>query len=284
MRRLVVNADDFGFTSGVNRAVIEGHRRGIITSTTLMANMPGFDEAVRLARGNPSLGVGLHFNITQGRPVAPAAQVRSLTDGRGEFPGTSTAVAKRLVTGGLRRAEIVIELRAQIEKALNAGLRLSHVDSHKHTHALPQVFDAIIRTIPDYGIGAVRLQRERWRPGGMLTSPKVVKQGAVALALSQLCRADLVKMRRAGLRTTDAFFGITQTGFWTKQWLARLIENLPEGASELMCHPGYVNEEMRRAGTRLTASREQELRLLTDPEIVALVRNRGVKLVNYAEV
>lgn len=284
MRRLIVNADDFGLTAGVNRAIIDGHTRGMITSTTLMANMPAFDEAVRLAAEHPTLGVGLHFNITQGRPVAPAAQVRSLLNHRGEFPGTSTEVAKRLLTGGLRRAEVVTELRAQIEKARQAGIRLTHVDSHKHAHALPQVLEAIIDTIPDYGIRAVRLQRERWSSAGLFTSVWIAKQGAVSWLLAQLCRAGTGKLHRAGVRTTDAFFGITQTGFWTKTWLARLIEQLPAGISELMCHPGYVDAEISRAGTRLTSSREQELRLLTDPELLDLLRLRAVKLVNYTEV
>lgn len=284
MRRLIVNADDFGLTAGVNRAIIEGHTRGMITSTTIMANMPAFDEAVRLAAEHPTLGVGLHFNITQGRPVAPAAQVRSLLNGRGEFPGTSTEVAKRLLTGGLRRAEVVIELRAQIEKALQAGIRLTHVDSHKHAHALPQVLEAIIDTIPDYGILGVRLQRERWSPAGLLTSVWVAKQGAVSLLLGQLCRTGTGKLHRAGVRTTDAFFGITHTGFWTKSWLAGLIERLPAGVSELMCHPGYVDADISRAGTRLTSSREQELRLLTDPELLDLISRHSIKLVNYTEV
>ncbi len=283
MRSLIVNADDFGFTLGVNRAVIEGHRHGIITSTTLMANMPRFAEAVQLAKDNPSLGVGLHFNITQGRPVAPAAQVRSLLDERGEFCGTSTAVATQLLTGKPWRTEIIVELRAQIEKAMQAGIRLTHVDTHKHAHALPQVLNAIAQTIPDYGITAVRLPRERWR-WMKPSSPGLVKQAFGAVAMSLLCRVGQRPLQRAGLRTTDAFFGMTQTGFWTKAWLIKLLAELPDGTSELMCHPGYEDEEMQRAGTRLLASRAQEFQLLTDPEIIALVHSRAIKLVNYSEV
>jgi hopanoid biosynthesis associated protein HpnK len=284
MKQLIVNADDFGLTAGINRAVIEGHCCGIITSATLMANMPGFDEAVRLAREHPSLDVGLHFNITQGRPVADAAKVRSLIDGHGEFSGTSTALAWRSLAGDLRTEEIVIELRAQIEKVLAAGLSLTHVDSHKHAHALPQVFEAIVRTVPDYGIKAVRLpsERPRWRSARL--SPKTIKQSLGALALAQLCRADLILLQNAGLRTTDAFFGITHTGFWTKRWFIDLIEQLPEGVSELMCHPGYEDDELQRAPTRLRASRAAELKLLTDPEIAALLDKHQVKLVNFSAI
>src|SRR5215813_4743172 len=187
-KRLIVNADDFGLTAGVNRAVIEGHTRGVITSATLMANMPAFDAAVRLAKDHPSLGVGLHINITQGRPVADASRVGSLINDRGEFWGTSMAVFKRLLAGRLKIEEVVIELRAQIEKALNAGLRPTHVDSHKHTHALPQICEAIISTVKDYGINAVRLPREDWRFDRDAKSLKLIFQSAGAFGLSQLCR------------------------------------------------------------------------------------------------
>jgi hopanoid biosynthesis associated protein HpnK len=284
MPSLIVNADDFGLTAGVNRAIIEAHTRGIVTSTTVMVNMPAFAQAAELARSHPSLGVGLHFNIAQGKPVAPVEQVRSLLNRRDEFPGTSTEIAWRMITGGLKIAEIIIELRAQIERALRSGIRLTHIDSHKHSHALPQVLEAIIQTIPDYGIRAVRLQREQWRPDMLAGSVRVAKQGAVSLLLSQLCRAGESRLRQSGLRTTQSFFGITHTGFWTKEWLNRLIEQLPEGVSELMCHPGYADAEIHRAATRLVASREQEYHLLTDPEILAAIHRHAVKLVNYTEV
>lgn len=284
MKRLIVNADDFGFTAGVNRAIIEAHQQGIVTSATIMVNMNGFEEAVRLARENPSLGVGLHFNITQGKPVAPAEKIRGLLTNQGEFPGTSTAVARRLLRGGLTANAIATELRAQIEKALDAGLKLTHVDSHKHAHALPQVFAAIMQTIPPYGIGAVRLQRERWRLSGQFRSAKLLKQSLVAAAIALLCPADRERLRVAGIRTTEAFIGITQTGFWTKEWLEQVIDSLPDGVSELMCHPGYVDDDISQIGTRLIASRQQELHLLLLAEIQQRLQSRKVKLINYADL
>ncbi|MCI0338563.1 MAG: ChbG/HpnK family deacetylase [Acidobacteria bacterium] len=282
MRFLIVNADDFGLTAGINRAVIDGHTRGIITSATIMANMPAFDHAVILAKKNPSLGIGLHFNVTQGRPLAEVSRVRSLTNNLGEFLGTSTALARRLFLGRLRVEEVVIELRAQIEKALDAGLCLTHIDSHKHAHALPQVCAAIIETIKDYGIGAVRSPREDWSPSGQFGSFKLLTQSIGALGLAQLCRISTSRLSRSGVKTTEAFFGISQTGFWTRQWLRELIEQLPEGVSELMCHPGYVDDQLENVKTRLRQSRMIELQLLTDPEIMALVNEEGVQLVNYS--
>jgi chitin disaccharide deacetylase len=282
MKHLIVNADDFALTSGVNRAVIEGHTRGIITSTTIMANMPAFDDAVRLAKDHSSLGVGLHFNITQGRPITRPAS--SLTDGRGEFLGQSTALARRMMTGHLRIEEIANELRAQIEKVLNAGLRLTHVDSHKHTHAIPLVCRAVIETINDYGICAVRLPREKWSFNGSDISLKMITQSIGAFGLAQLCRLSEARLRGARVRTPDALFGIAETGFWTKERIWKIIEGLPEGVNELMCHPGYDDDELKIIKTRLRGSREKELQLLTDPDIIASLREHGVKLINFSHL
>lgn len=282
MKQLIINADDFGMTSGVNRAVIEGHTRGVITSATIMANMPAFDEAVRLAKTHPTLGVGLHFNITQGRPVSEPEQVISLTTERGEFLETSAALAKRSLLGTLQSKEVVRELRAQLEKVQAAGLRLTHIDSHKHSHALPQISSAIAETIGDYGIAAVRLPREKWRLGSQL-SPKPFVQSLVALGLANLCRAGEKRLRERGVLTTDHFFGVAQTGFWSKKWLRRLIETLPDGSSELMSHPGYA-DDLQTVATRLRESRTVELQLLIDQEVKQLIESRGITLINYSQL
>ncbi len=284
MKKLIVNADDFGLTAGVNRAIIEAHTRGIVTSATLMANMPAFDEAAKLAKEYSSLGVGLHFNITQGRPVADASRVGSLLDDRGEFLGTTTALARRLIAGHFSVAEVAIELRAQIKKALDAGLRLTHVDSHKHTHALPQVCEAMMAVIREYGINAARLPREEWRFDRAAKSFKLIAQGAGAFGIAQLCRISEARLRRSDVRTPDFFFGVARTGFWTKDWLIGLIERLPDGSSELMCHPGYDDDELSRVKTRLRQSRASELRLLTDPDVVAKLKQQDVMLINFSNL
>ena len=284
MKQLIVNADDFGLTPGVNRAIIECHTRGIVTSATLMANSPAFDDAVLLVRENPSLGAGLHFNITEGRPIASASRVRSLLDEQDEFLGASTALAKRAILGRLRIEEVVVELRAQIEKALSAGIELTHVDSHKHSHALPAICEAIAGTINEYGINAMRLPRESWCFDPNAGSFKLIGQSLGALALSQLCRAGEAKLRKADVRTTQAFFGITRTGFWDKQWLMDLIGRLPDGVSELMCHPGYDDDELGRVKTRLRQSRVNELRLLTDPDVIARLKEHGVRLIDFSDL
>ena len=284
MKHLIVNADDYGLTSGVNCAIIEAHTRGILTSATLMANMSAFEEAVRLAKEHLSLGVGLHFNITQGFPIANASSIGSLLNQQGAFCGTSTVLFRRWVTGKLRVREIEMELRAQIEKVLQTGLKLTHVDSHKHSHALPPVYEAIANTIGDYGIQAVRWPRESWRFNGLNGPAKLLTQNIAAFGLAQLCRTSESKLRRSRIKTSDAFFGVTQTGFWTKRWLLDLIHILPTGVSELMSHPGYADGELGQVQTRLRESRQVELSLLTDPDVISTVIEAGVRLMNFSQL
>lgn len=279
MRYLIVNADDFGLTRGVNRAIIEGHRRGIITSTTLMVNMSAFDEAVELAKASPSLGVGLHFNITQGLPVCPAERVRSIIDRSGNFPGTSTALLIRNLAGRLDGDEIARELRAQIERMLSAGIRPTHIDTHKHSHAIPIVLDAIIDVAREYGIPAVRKLSQPFDAG--MPSIRILAQALGAAAVGALCRLQEQRLENSGLAVTGAFYGISRTGYWDREWLLGVIANLPEGTSELMCHPGYDDPDLRTAGTRLVESRRGELELLTDAQVRRAVQEHQIELVHY---
>lgn len=284
MRYLIVNADDFGLTPGVNRAILEGHRRGIITSTTLMVNMPAFEEAVELAKSSPSLGVGLHFNITQGSPVSPAERVRSIIDRSGNFPGTTTALLMRNLSGRLERSEVENELRAQIERMLAAGIRPTHIDTHKHSHAIPIVLDAIIDVARDYGIPAVRKLRQPFDVGTGMPSIKVLTQAFGAAAVGALCRLQERRLESSGLTLTSAFYGISRTGFWDREWLLDVIANLPEGTSELMCHPGYDDSDLRSSQTRLTSSRQAELEILTDETVSRAISDHGIGLVHYGRI
>jgi hopanoid biosynthesis associated protein HpnK len=274
-RALIVNADDFGFTAGVNRAIIAAHTRGIVTSATVMVNMPAFDEAAALAQAHPTLGVGLHFNLTQGRPVASG--VSSLLDADGEFLGTSTSLAWRAIRGQLEVAHIQKELCAQLERAFAAGLKLTHVDSHQHAHALPVIFRVLVETLPAYGLTALRLPREMFAQSWPRPSLTV-------FGLTALSRLNLRRLRGAPLRTTNAFLGLAQTGTWTKDWLLRNLRTLPDGLTELMCHPGYDDEQLQAAATRLRAARERELALLTDPETAALLKAQDIRLMHFGQL
>jgi len=265
-KRLVVNADDFGFTPDVNQGIVEAHREGILTATTLMANGDSFDDAVRLARDTPSLDVGCHLVLIGGR---------SLVNGK-PFPPT---VARLL--GALARREIrpYEELAAQVRCMAAAGLRPSHLDTHKHTHLAPPVLDAVARIAQEFGIRWVR------RPfdfpldtlGGAVPALKRMTSRALGLLRRRFHRV----LESHGCRTTDHFAGFQITGRFRTAELVELLALIPEGTTELMCHPGRCRAALRQARTRLKESRERELEALVSAEVRAALAGHGIELVNY---
>ena len=262
MLRLIVNADDFGFTRDVNAGIVEAHRHGILTATTLMANGEAFDQAVALSREVPTLDIGVHLVMVQGRSVLDPSR---------EMPATVPDLIRALLRGGIPVYE---EARAQVQRIVDAGIRPSHIDTHKHTHLLPPVLDAVSRVAREFGIEWVR------RPFdfGTDSGAKVLKR-AVALGM----RAMAPKFVRTldGLKTTDHFTGFQVTGRLDSRSLAATLERLPEGLTEFMCHPGRLGPELRAARTKLKESREVELSALTAPETRRVLERRGIRLVNY---
>jgi predicted glycoside hydrolase/deacetylase ChbG (UPF0249 family) len=266
-KQLVVNADDFGFTTDVNAGIIEAHRHGILTATTLMANGDAFDDAVRLARETPTLDIGCHLVLIQGR---------SLLTGRA-LPRTVTELLKALARRELR---IYDELAAQVKNIEQAGIRPSHLDTHKHTHLAPPVLDAVARLAQERGVPWVR------RP---FDFPLSASGGAVPLLkrmTSQALSAMRTRFQRVlqehGCRSTDHFAGFQITGRFRAIELVNLMSVIPAGSTELMCHPGRCGDALRHAATRLKESREQELAALVAPEVRAAMERNGIELVNYA--
>jgi len=290
MRRLIVNADDFGMAPGVNRAIVEAHRRGIVTSTSLLANGGAFGDAVELARGEPALGVGVHLNLTEGRPVAREPEVSMLVDDRGMFRHSPASLAMGLATERVRIEEIERELRAQVDKVLAAGIRPTHLDGHNHIHMLPQIFPLAARVAREYGVRAMRCSIER--PVGLSALIRKHSAGAVfaryaegrvLAAVAFACDFRGV-LRRAGTAAPEYFFGLTQTGFLDAESLEKILYNLPPGSSELMCHPGYADAALRSSQTSLVVERERELEALTQPETRAAIARLGVHLIRYDEL
>jgi hopanoid biosynthesis associated protein HpnK len=279
MRKIIINADDFGLCASVNEGIIEAHRHGALSSATIMANMPGFGQAVELAGDNPRLGVGVHLNLVRGLPLSPAAKVATLLGPDGRFLGSPGRLMRKMAAGKASPAEVERELRAQIEKVMAAGLRPSHVDSEKHMHAYPPVFRIAARLAGEYGIGGIRLIREL-----RLSRHPAQSAKAVLLTLwSARCRA---AVREARLVTTDRFYGICNSGRMTAAALRRLIGRPGRGSVEIMIHPGHVRPELF-ALEALTGPyyinrfREGELQAALDPSVLALFRPGGPELTNY---
>ena len=289
MKRLIVNGDDFGYTRGVNAGILEAFRDGILTSTTLMAIGEAFDDAVRLARENPGLGVGCHLVLVGERAVAPAETIPTLAGADGRLPGSLGELVGRLALGRVRQADLETELRAQIGRITAAGIRPTHVDTHKHTHLYPRVMQAVARVAAEFGIGAVRKPYESLRTlfaGGRERRSERGEMGrSITAAAAGAGRRQFRRVAQAGgLRTPDHFRGIRWTGTLGTGDLLRLVDRLPEGTTELMCHPGYQDEELERKATRLKGERQRELEALTAPEVAEAVKRHGIRLISYREL
>jgi predicted glycoside hydrolase/deacetylase ChbG (UPF0249 family) len=263
-KQLVVNADDFGFTPDVNEGIVEAHRRGILTATTLMANGDAFDGAVRLARETPTLDIGAHLVLVGGC---------SLLTGQ-PLPETVGKLVTALARRQIRAYE---ELRAQVQRIVDAGLRPTHLDTHKHTHLAPPVLEAVARVAGEFGVVWVR--RPFDFPLGAMPVPALRRLTSRAMGLAGPLFDNVLP--RHGCKTTDHFAGFQITGLFRTAELVDLMAAIPEGSTELMCHPGYCHEALRSARTRLKESRERELEALVAPEVREAVKRNGIEVVGY---
>lgn len=263
----MVNADDFGFTNDVNQGIIEAHERGILTATTLMANGDAFDDAVRRARENRSLDIGAHLVLVGGRSLAEADR---------ELP---PSVPRLLAAIAARRMNIYEELAAQVRRILDAGIRVTHLDTHKHTHLAPPVLAGVARVAEEFRIRWVR--RPFDLPMTAASAGATWGKRAMSRGLAFIRGPFHRVLAQHQCRTTDHFAGFQITGRFRTSELVALIRVLPEGSTELMCHPGRCTGELRSARTRLKESREAELKALTAPETLRALEETGIELVNY---
>ncbi len=286
MKRLIVNADDFGLTAGVNAGIVLAFREGILTSTTVMANGAALADAVEQARANPRLGVGCHLVLIGGLAVAPRESVPSLVDRQGRLPASLFTLAARLASRRVRVREIENEFRAQILLLRAVGIAPTHLDTHKHTHSIPQVMAALVRVAREFGISRVRKPFEdaRGASAARRNGGSPLRQRALAAAARMTAPSFRRLVAKNDMQTPDHFYGIHLTGRLHAEAVLRILESLPEGVSELMCHPGLCDAELRRLPTRLKQQREEELAALTDPVVRRAVEQREIRLVSFQEL
>ncbi len=259
IKRLIINADDFGFSQSVTDGIVHAHQSGILTSTTLMATMPDCHRAIELAQSNPNLGVGIHLCLTQGTPRS--GKLRSIISGNNEFPRKVPQLLQRISFNRNALDEARSEWAAQIEYVLNRGMRPTHLDSHKHIHHWPALGYIAAELAKEYHIPSIRCADE-------ITIRSTLKLSAGYRALRFLARK--LKAQCAPLRTTDWFFGLAATGKFSAEVWLRLLEQLPDGTGEVMVHPGYA-ADLPSGSTRLTEQRRMELDALCDTNVLAAV-------------
>jgi hopanoid biosynthesis associated protein HpnK len=280
LKQLIVSADDFGYTRGVNRGIVAACTDGIVTSASLLANGAAFEDAVEQSRQAPGLDVGCHVNLVEGRPVSRPEHIPRLVGSGGNFLGLR-ALGLRLLAGAVSLVELERECTAQVERLLAAGISPTHLDTHQHTHLHPRVALALSRTARRYGVPWIRRLPEN------VTSP--IREGtwrrkAIGVAAYLFASRFDRRLSMHGLRAPDFFTGFSLTGRLTRSALEATLVALPEGITELMCHPGYCDLELEAAPTRLRRERAMELETLADPVWHTWLRERGIVLTNFAHL
>lgn len=283
MRALVVNGDDFGLTPGINAGLLHAHRCGILTSASLFANAPATEAAIAMARDTSTLSVGCHLTLVDGFPLTTTSELPTLAPG-GRFRRTWSCFIRDAMLGRIRLREVEREMTAQVQRLAEAGVRLTHLDSHKHVHAYPPVFALVVRLARRFGIQTIRVPYET--PAfAVLTRyarcPVARRQAVANLALGPWAARDRGLLESHGLPPPPLFLGRALTGVFTPAALHALLESVPEGTSELMTHPGYHDAELDRVSTRLRRQRETEVALLTDPATRAVVAQAGLTLTRH---
>jgi predicted glycoside hydrolase/deacetylase ChbG (UPF0249 family) len=299
----IVNADDFGFAPNVTEGIVRAHLNGIVTSTTLMANMPGAEAAVGRLGEAPELGVGVHLNASQGRPLS--REGLALADEDGVMRHTAVGlIAACCVRPWLVRA-IAAEFEAQIRWVLDHGVRPTHLDSHRHTHGFPPVFRRVVALARRYNVPFVRRHRERigrmptpLKAGETLTFPKAGKMPAPPPRQRWTsCGLNVLGVvngwMAGGICPTNGTWGVAHTGMLDSAWFVWAAEQMEAGITEIMVHPGRREETGSGAGagivdaaaySRLSASRERELAALCDPNVREAFERNGVRLIHYGRL
>jgi predicted glycoside hydrolase/deacetylase ChbG (UPF0249 family) len=265
VRNLVVNADDLGLTVGVNDGIFDAHHRGILTSASLMATAPAAANAIRRAWSHPTLGIGVHLTLVDATPMLLPDRIPTLVQDDGRFHVSWRPFIVACLRGRVSMADVERELAAQIEYVIAQGITPTHLDSHKHVHLFPPVFEIVVRLAQRFRIPVIRVPYER----------TIADLPLFVWAVDAYRRA----MSR-GL-TTPQFVGRAMTGVMTEETLGEALRRLPAGCTELMVHPGYIDDALRQLPTRLLASRETEVALLTSRAIQQLVVDENIRLVSH---
>ncbi len=275
--KLLINADDFGLTPGVNRAIAELHTTGALPSATLMACGAAFDDAVRIAHQQPTLDVGCHVVLVDGTPLAPSNSIPSLLAKTGQLRDSLPNFILDLQRGRILESDIETEATAQIRCLQQAGISVTHVDTHKHTHLFPRVARPLLRAAKACGVHAIRNPFEPvW--SARLTRGALIRR--LEVTALRTFRATFQKLtQHLGIATTDGCIGVSATGNLDPHNLDTLLNGLPTGTWELVCHPGYNDTDLRSIRTRLTTTRDIEREAL-----LHAIPTAGLQLATFGDL
>lgn len=288
MRQLIVNADGFGFTSGINKGIMESIADGIVTSTSCNVNFPAISEIGALSALRPGVSIGLHLNVNVGKPVLPPSEVPSLVNAQGEFWGRD--FTSHYLLGKIRLSDIERELDAQIRKLKSYGVAITHLDGHQNKHLFPGYFDTVLRLGEKHGIKRIRCHRRylfvkdvhrRTRRVVWYYATHPQRLLSHSLARLQMRRAENKGFRMADRLITPAYVD-KSFKYSLETWIG-IVNSLPEGTSEIYCHPGYSDSELRKYA-KYTEEREIEIKVLTDARLRRCIEDAGIRLIGFSEI
>ena len=274
--KIIVNADDFGRHELINRAVEKAVAEGCLRSATLMPGGKAFEGAVEVGKRQPLLGVGIHFTLANGFPVLPPKEIPSLVTEEGVFYNDYMAFLKRYMKGRVNLGEVRSELAAQLAKTERTGLSLTHVDSHQHLHHVPGILGIVLDLAESAGIHALRVSRTRIFDGDLGSAGQLIGR----LGLGSLAGFAGSRARKRGFFMADHFAGIVAGEAVDEEYLWDFLENLREGTTEIMLHPGTDNAVLQTA-CRWDHDFEAELRAVTSPRILEKLSRKGIEAVNF---
>jgi len=271
VRRLIVNADDFGRSHSINEAVIRAHRDGILTAASLMVNEPGLAEAVKLARESPKLGVGLHLTLLMGRSALPADKIPGLVNSRGEFSNSPVGAGMSYFFKRSLREQLRAEIHAQFGKFHATGLTLDHVNGHLHLHLHPVIFNILMEDAEKLGIQRMRLTRDCLARSRRMARGHWFYRLSHAAIYAWLSSRAREPLRRRGIRHAQITFGLLQNARVDEEYILKLLPELPPGDSELYSHPSL--DEFRH-----------EFDALVSPRVKELANKPGIELIRYQDL
>ncbi len=280
MKQLVITSDDFGLSDGVNRAVEQAWRNGILTSASIMAGGEAFDGALDVARRNPGLQVGLHLTLVQGRPVLPADAIPGLVDERGYFPDNPVAAGMRYYFDRGLRDQLRQEIEAQLARVRDAGIALSHIDGHLNIHLHPTVFSLLTELMPHYAIASIRLSRERLTHNLRFNRERLAGKALERLIFGSLARHARPTLDRMGIHYAAEVKGVLNSGRMTEGYILAVLDGLDRGLTEIYFHPGCLPDaEITRRMPDY--QHQEELAALMSPRVRQKLTNLGIELTNY---
>jgi len=283
MKKLIITGDDFGFTVPVNEAIEEAHCRGVLTTASLMMGSTATGDAVERARRLPSLKIGLHLVLVDGRPVSPAQEVPNLVDSQGEF-------SSHLVCAGINfffrprvRRQLEEEIRAQFQAFQKTGFPLDHVNTHHHMHLHPTVLRLVLKVGREFGLRAIRLPYEPILPSWRASRKGFFQKAGTGLVLAPWIALLKGRLKRANICSNQFVFGMNDSGKLDLDLVLRLIKNLPPGISEIYFHPAICQcPEMDR--TIEHRGHQLEFEALTSPVLQEALRASGVETITFSDL